>query len=194
MNSMDLEKKIQLNSILDEYIKENALNISDNNYKITNGKSSYTVTKKFFDKPHEKVTGTTTEVIGIGSYDDNNLTLVVMLNPKTFTTGLEKRDQEMDKFFKSEAIFTINDLQLNKAEGEDLRIDQKITGKVLVNGLEKNIDFQVTGLLTDNSVTAEGIAEAKISDFGITPPNLLNVYTMDDAVTLNFEINAIKSQ
>ena len=50
-------------------------------------------------------------------------------------------------------------------------------------------------MLTDEKFTAEGSTQINMSDFGITPPSALGIFTVEDPTTLKFNVvgNALEN-
>ncbi len=144
-------------------------------YKISEKSSvSYTLIKKFLQKEHETIIGTN---------------IIVQVDPKSFSTGVDKRDIDVKSYFTTDAIFIIKNLPIS-INNESFQLE--VPGVLMINGYTLNLMFDVSGTLKDNELKAIGTTTAKISDFGITPPNLANIYTVDDEVNLSFDIIAIK--
>lgn len=160
-------------------------------YKISEKSSvSYTLIKKFLQKEHETIIGTSNIVQGYGSLDNENIAnIIVQVDPKSFSTGVDKRDIDVKSYFTTDAIFIIKNLPIS-INNESFQLE--VPGVLMINGYTLNLMFDVSGTLKDNELKAIGTTTAKISDFGITPPNLANIYTVDDEVNLSFDIIAIK--
>ena len=192
VNTNDTDRSVLLSNNLSSLAHEYGIS-TDNAYYFEPGSNvSFRVIKKFFQKEHETVKGTTKNIEGVGIIDNGVANIVVVVDPKTFITGVEGRDREMYKFFSSDAIFIVENLPIELLSNETFIINTIVPGKLMVNGIEKFVEFKVKGNLSEGKLVANGSLDVNIVDLGVTPPSLLNVYSLDDTVTIDFSITAVK--
>lgn len=182
-----VDSKSQLNITVPEGATE---------YEITSGEVSYVAMKRFFAKPNEEVVGVGKKVEGLGWFnkDSREGFVSVVIDPSTFKTGEAQRDSEVLKMLGDNKTIGFSaqiNLSPESISGGEFSAD--ISGELTINGITKDVVFTTKGKISDSSLSADGITQnAKMSDFGITPPSLLNVSTVDDAITFKFKISAKK--
>lgn len=169
---------------------------SANEYVITSGNANYIVMKRFFSRPNEEVTGTSQEVEGTGWFDPESGQgyLNVNLDMATVKTNNNTRDSDVMKMFGDNTAisFVANISNTDIVMGEQFTAE--VPGTLTVYGNQKDVVFNVTGEITEEGLTAQGTSEGhKISDFGLEPPSLINVFTVDDDIDFTFNITASRS-
>ena len=163
-------------------------------YKFTEGSVSYTAQKRFLTKEDTEVVGTTTDVTGSGWYvaETGEIYLMANIDLVNLATDEESRDQDVLSMFDTpEAILVIDVEESSVVLNETFAID--LPGSLTVNGVTKDVTLAVEGTLTEDGFSATGATEFLISDFGIKPPSLLEVFTVDDELVLNFEVVGVVS-
>ena len=165
---------------------------SANKYVLSKGDTTYTVVKKFIKKPTEEIVGINNKVSGIGWFDStsNNGSLYVEFDMKNFETDNTTRDRDILDIFNYtdisiSGIFT--NLELSPGIVTTLRVPLDLN----INGVHKMVEFEINVDLNDDRLMATGKSNVKLSDFGVTPPSLLNIYSVDDNAKVTFEIEAL---
>lgn len=168
---------------------EVAVPVTATNYAFTSATIKYQVTKRWLTKPITDVVGVSSAITGNGWFDKvaKKGFVTASLDFSSLQTDTPKRDADVLKMLKASGInveANFSELALNLGENKVL-----VPVKIAFNGVFRSVDFETTVTLAeDGSVTAVGTATQKISDFGITPPNMAGLYTVDDAVVLSFEV------
>ncbi len=161
-------------------------------FKIAEGSTvSYKALKNFFNKPEEQVTGTSDQISGEGWYYEpaKSAYVMVKLNIDSVKTDNSKRDNDVQKLFTDHNVVFESYLPFTTiTPGQDFETDA--LGNLTLNGVTKVVTFKVKGLINSSGLTAKGTTTIKMSDFGISPPSLVNVSTVDDNLDLNFDIKA----
>lgn len=151
--------------------------------------ASYTAQKRFLEKEDAVVVGTTDNLNGEGWFDlaNQDMYLNAQIDLGILKSDSEKRDEDVLKMFNT----TLATLVLNSVEGEimlDTPFDTTANVTLTVNGVAKEVTFNVTGTVTETGFTATGNGMVNISDFNITPPSMLEVFTVDDGIELTFDV------
>lgn len=160
-------------------------------FNIESGTSSYIAQKEFFSKPTQEITGTTSDVTG--SFSVNAREQIFDLNASiqnTFSSGSGTRDSDVQALLAGPIRIM--------AEGNDIppvlfdsgAASFETSLSLTIAGVTKQVPFAVSVSTEGNTVTAQGSATFAISSFGLTPPSLLNVYKVNDSITVQFDINA----
>ncbi len=158
-------------------------------YVFTGGSTVSYTAKKMLLNHEEAVVGVTEAVSGGGWYSPFEKTLYVgaFVDLSKMKTDSEKRDEDVLQLFTDTlATFIVDKANVSITPGNNF--DLQIPGSLTINGVEKQVVFNVTGVLTDNEFNAKGETTVLMSDFGITPPSLANVFTAGDEVIINFTI------
>lgn len=159
-------------------------------YKLDSGTASYVAQKRFLQKEDLEVTGTTENVTGEGWLDESNNQVYLLANVglDTLKTDSGDRDEDVKKMLNpSIATVEMGPLALSGLTmGE--QFTQTIPLKLTINNVTQIVDFDVTGTVTEEGFTAQGTTNVKMSEFGVNPPSLLNVYTVDDEIGLKFDV------
>ncbi|TXI32200.1 MAG: YceI family protein [Niabella sp.] len=163
-------------------------------YLVKSGEASYTVNKKFVGKPAGKVTGSTSSVTGKGEYDETKgtLSLKAEVDITALKTDSDMRDADVRKIFgeNKTATFMVNDFAVKK----DANIDTSVKGNLTLNNVTKPVEFKITGTWNENTVNVEGMTTINMQDYNITPPSVVNVYTVDPMTELKFKVIAELNQ
>jgi polyisoprenoid-binding protein YceI len=77
-------------------------------------------------------------------------------------------------------------LDATPAEGEDVRGQGK--GRLTVHGVTREVDLSVTGRWTGETIQVAGQLPVKMSDFQIEPPRLGPVVSIEDGLTVDFNL------
>ena len=160
-------------------------------YDLSSATVSYTAQKRFLEKEDAEVVGTTSAVTGSGWLDAVNNAFYFMANLEftDLATDSPKRDADVAAGFFDDTAVSIT---VNVEEEAGLVLGEEVTLEVPVllniNGVERSEIFEVTTTVTEEGYAASGSSSIMMSDFGINPPSLLNVYTVDDEIELSFDI------
>ncbi len=159
-------------------------------YTITEGTVKYIANKVFIATGPSDVEGVNTTIAGNGYFDPVTMMGRVEANFSfsDFTTGNPTRDSDLFQNYVSEKDIIISGdfTNLTMIEGTDQTAVLPLN--VTINGVSKQVDFNVTYNVTPEALIASGESRIKMSDFGIKAPNLLNVYTVEDEVAINFDV------
>jgi len=152
--------------------------------------ASYTVQKKWFNKPTEKVTGTTGDVTGTINVnaEKTNVTLSAVVQT-TFASGNGKRDTDVAKLLGDTVTVRGESLSLPASFSSAESATQNMPLMLTMNGVTKSVPFNVT-LKNGEVVSASGSATISSDDFNLDLPSIANVYTVDKSIMIAFSINA----
>jgi polyisoprenoid-binding protein YceI len=156
--------------------------------------ASYTVTKVFVGKPQAEVVGVTEEVQGAGWYDDasKKFYLKADIALDKLKSDSEKRDEDiMPLFTPATATIELNGDNMNGAISMTEPFETQLTADLTIGSVTKPVTFDVKGTLDDSKFTAEGTTEVMMSDFGITPPSALDIFSVEDKTTLKFNVEGL---
>jgi polyisoprenoid-binding protein YceI len=73
-------------------------------------------------------------------------------------------------------------------DGEEVSF--QLTGDLTVRDVTKNVTFDVTAVLTGDTIQGTATLPLNMTDFGITPPDFANTLTVADAFTIEVELTA----
>lgn len=161
-------------------------------YVLSSGSSvSYRITKLFIGQPAQEVVGTGTGVIGNGSLskDGKHIKVNAQIDLTSIKTDSPKRDSDVLKLFKSTLAELTADVDLSNPVTLGDSTTSDVPANFTLNGVTKEITLSVAGQATDKNFTAKGTSKVKLTDFGINPPSLADVFTVSDDITFEFTIN-----
>lgn len=163
-------------------------------YDINKGNVSYTAQKRFLQKEDEEVVGTTADINGAGWIDteDGAVFIEVEGNLTNLATNDSGRDKEVLEMFNDSSIKIIVDANVSGDVEIGEPFDTDITSDVTINGITKEVTFKVTGEVDEESFSAVGTAVVDMSDFGIEPPSLAGINTIDDAIVIGFDVSGVR--
>ncbi len=156
-----------------------------------NSEASYTVTKVFVGKPQATVVGVTEDVEGAGWYDveGKKFYLKAEIGLDSLKSDSEKRDADiLPLFTPATATIVLNGDNSTDAISMTEPFETQLTVDVTIGTVTKPVVFDVKGMLDEDKFTAEGTTLVKMSDFGITPPSALNIFSVEDDTTLKFNV------
>lgn len=157
-------------------------------FEIASGTTAtYTVQKKWLNKPTEAVSGTTSSVSGSADYDAANNVLsnvVVTINPKNFASGSSGRDNHVAGLFTGDMKI----MSKGAISGVEGAFTKTIPLELEINGVKHMVDFDVTGTATSGKLDATGTGKITLSQYKIEAPSILNVYSVDDALDISFKL------
>jgi len=149
-------------------------------FKILDSKLQYVAEKQFLNSKAELVIGTSENPenfnisLSNGLYSGN-----LELALSDFTTSNTRRDSSIKKLIDENISVNFQDLDV------DLSKDiNNLEVNITINGVTKKslTAFQI--IEKDDLYTLEANTEIIMSDFGITPPNVANLYKVNDNVNI----------
>lgn len=155
---------------------------------------SYVAQKVFLSKPTLEVVGTNSSIQGAITIDDEAraVSVHVQIDPSHFKTDSSRRDGDVAKMFDGPISVEGKDITAEGVMGDGNVVSGTVDLNVTINGITKTLPFEITASLENDTISAEGSSEIMMSEFDVTPPSLLNVYTVEDALGLRFDITAKK--
>lgn len=148
---------------------------------------SYTVQKKWLNKPTEAVQGTTSKVSGSFSYnsaDGSVDQLSAQVDSQSLSTGSGGRDGHVARLLGGPIKIASSKLT---GLGPGL-FKKDVPLQLTINGVTKTVTFSVEGNVSSDSMTANGQASINMNDFNVEPPSILGLYTVDENLQINFRI------
>lgn len=159
-------------------------------YEITSGSTDYTAQKRFLQKEDAVVTGTTEDVYGYGwiNKETGALNLHAEVSLVALVTDSPQRDKDVLGMFEDPSATLDMDLESSTiVDGEEFSLETPAT--LVINGFEKEVTVAVSGTVVGEEFDATGTFTILMSDFGITPPSLAGVFTVDDEIVVDFDVN-----
>lgn len=159
---------------------------------------SYEAQKTFLGKDPITVVGTSDKVSGYGLLDtsSNKVYLSAHADLSVLKSDSSQRDSDIQSLFSpASATIELKDYTLDGFDSQTSmgsKLTLTIPVMVTVNGITKEYPFDVEAVVTEDEFKASGTANAKMSDFGITSPSLLNVFTVADDLVLKFDVLGTK--
>ncbi|MDP3880774.1 MAG: YceI family protein [bacterium] len=161
----------------------------ENIQAVTSAKASYIAKKGWFNKPHEEVTGSTSDVSGYISYDSESQMLTelnIEIDDQTFSTGNGGRDGDVRKMFSD-----AGNIVVTLAESVELpagEFEASIPLVIEINGVKQTVNFQVQGTVSETSSSASGSADITFEQFGMDAPSAAGIFNVANDLTVEFEI------
>lgn len=155
----------------------------------------YKVQKRFLSQDDAEVVGESTLITGIGDFnlETNEANLYAQVDLTGLSSDNALRDQHVLELFEPKTV-TIN---YNGKFDDEIYFNQdvitKTTFSININGIKKDVDFDVNYFITEKFGNVKGKGKILMSDFNITAPSLLNVYTVDDEIEIYFDVNLTKN-
>ncbi|MFZ5425079.1 MAG: YceI family protein [Patescibacteria group bacterium] len=151
--------------------------------------AEYVAQKRFLNQDDVEVVGVTEDVTGEGwiDFETQNLYLKAMVDLSTLTTDTPTRDKDLQGRF-DDTNATIVLVGIEDEVTLNTPFTTTATAEVTINGVTMEKDVTIDGTITEDDFTAEGSFTALVSDFGMEPPSLLNVYTVDDEIEVRFNV------
>lgn len=173
--------------------------------------ASYIVNEEFFSEALTKlgieagktvVVGTTPGVTGkiVLNYDADEI--IEMAEFTVDMTGLATDQNRRDNWLTENAIETAvfpqatfvstssTGLPDTITEGESYQF--QLTGNLTVRDVTNEVTFDVTAVLTENTIEGTAVLPLNMTDFGITPPDFANTLTVADAFTIEVALTAVE--
>lgn len=141
-------------------------------------------------------TGTAQELWGEFRADPENLhggiTGSVTVNPASFKTGIDRRDQDLRKTLEvdthPEIRFTVREVRASfgsLAERADTHLT--IVGGLSIRGVERPITLTGRAQIREGHAWVRGEATLRMTDFGITPPKKFFL-SVGDQTRVSFDV------
>lgn len=113
----------------------------------------------------------------------------------TLTSDDSRRDDRIRSRWLESASFPTATFVFTSMEGfpagayqEGQAVSFQLLGNLTIRDVTRPVTFQVTATLQSNTLSGTATTQILMSDFGVEPPNLLNILTVADetTITLNF--------
>ncbi len=175
----------------------------------TASQASYIVNEEFFADALSKlgieagkrvVVGTTSGVTGEIQLNFANPEPVEAAQFAVDMTGLATDQDRRDEWLGDNAIesnlFPQTTFTATSASGlsgdvtEGTEVSFQLTGDLTVRDVTNSVTFDVTAVLTNDTIQGTATLPLKLTDFGITPPDFANTLTVADAFTIEVELTA----
>lgn len=175
----------------------------------TQSQASYIVNEEFFADALGKlgiaagkkvVIGTTPGVTGEIQLNFDNPELVEAAQFTVDMSGLKTDQDRRDEWLGDNAIeynafpqatFVMNSvsgLPDNIAEGTELTF--QLIGDLTVRDVTQSVTFDVTAVLTNDTIQGTATLPINMTDFNVTPPDFANTLTVADAFTIEVTLLA----
>jgi len=171
------------NVFLDPKIKQ--INISDS------GKLDFQIIKQFFSTGPKEVVGSTSKFKGLikQNKETNFGEIEVTIDTDNLSTDSLIRDKAIRELLGDTVTFKAEEIDFNPIiESENTNLQSNVRGNLTINEKDSPIDINLTMEKTDNLYNIIGISYFNMSQIGITPPNAVNAYIVQDNVEINFNI------
>jgi polyisoprenoid-binding protein YceI len=109
----------------------------------------------------------------------------ITVDSQAFDSGSGSRDKWVRDFLTHVSI-SGNAIPLTQGSFSEIAIPLTVT----INDASQEVTFTTSVSLDETTLQAQGDAHVLLTDFGITPPDLANIYVVDDALKLSFDITA----
>lgn len=158
------------------------------------------LTKLGIEAGETVVVGTTPGVTGEIQLDFDSPEIVQAAQFTVDMTGLATDQNRRDKWLTENAITTgvfpqatfvatsASGLPASINDGEP--VDFQLTGDLTVRDVTNSVTFEVTAVLTNNTIEGTATLPLKMSDFGITPPDFANTLTVADDFMIEVALTA----
>ena len=171
--------------------------------------ASYIVNEEFFAEALTKlgieagetvVIGTTPGVTGEIQLDFNAAEIMQAAQFTVDMTGLATDQNRRDKWLTENAITTgvfpqatfvatsASGLPASINDGESVNF--QLTGDLTVRDVTNSVTFEVTAVLSNNTIEGTATLPLKMTDFGITPPDFANTLTVADDFRIEVTLTA----
>lgn len=174
-------------------------------YQIASAQStaSYSVYEDliFQNKPNNDAIGTTRNVTGNFQISTGNAPLVtgmtIKVDLRTLQSDSSMRDRHvqdsLDTTTYPYATFvsvSTQGLPANYTDGQ--AVNFKLLGNLTLHGKTNGETFVIQGKVVGNTITGTATTTVYMTDFGVQPPNLANIVSVQDktVITLNFTAQA----
>jgi polyisoprenoid-binding protein YceI len=152
------------------------------------------------DAGENVVVGTTPGVTGEIQLDFDSAEPLQSAQFTVDMTGLQTDQNQRDDWLEDNAIqtnaFPESTFTATSATGlpETIQDGQEVSfqlnGDLTVRDVTKNVTFDVTAVISGNTLQGTAKLDLNMTDFGITPPDFVNTLTVNDPFTIEVEITA----
>lgn len=159
------------------------------------------LTKYGISAGQSNTTGSTQEIAGQLQLDLGNLSaplgdnrFTVQINTLKSNQGLRDRwirsnGPKLNGFPTAEFVATgVEGAPASYMEGQEVQF--KLPGNLTVRNITQPVTFDVTATLEGNTISGTATTRARLSDFGIEPPNFANTLVVGDQFTIEVQITA----
>ncbi len=177
-------------------------------------KASYIVDEEFLDSALDKLeilpgpvtaVGTTQQVEGHLQLNSNDLTDPQVLGPNSFTVNIESltsdderrddriREHNLESSIYPLATFTatsIDGAPAEYAQGEEISF--QLLGYLTAREITLPITFDVTTILTDDTIEGKMSTNVQMTDFGFDPPDWAGIRTVENDFTIEVEFKMVE--
>lgn len=165
--------------------------------------ASYEVDEEFFNRDVRFFTaiGVTNEINGQfqANFQGDQIELEsgqFTVDLSTLTSDSPRRDRAIrERWLESNtyplAEFTVTevrDLPETYTEGEAMMFT--VIGDMTIRQVTRPLEFDMTAQVAGDTITGTGTTNLLMKDFGFDPPNILNILTVTDGVTVTMEFTA----
>ncbi len=163
---------------------------TDGSYAISDGVSTYIVKKEFLGKPKQDIIGSTSDVGGTIVIANDAVTVDATIQ-NTFSTRNSGRDGEVKKLLQGPITVKTSGATVTnaKALATGKSFEETINLDLTIAGVTKSIPFSISVVPNGDNLGVTGAASFNMeTDFGITPPSILNVYKVNPSMTVLFKL------
>lgn len=164
--------------------------------------ASYTVNENLIiqDKPNNNAVGTTNAIQGSFHIRTDPSPLVTAMNVtvdlRTLQTDSARRDNyvrqhtlETDTYpYATFVSVSTQGLATNYSDGQTVHF--QLTGNMTMHGKTNKEVFDVQGKVVGNTITGTATSTIYMTDFGIEPPNLINIAIAQNKVLITITFTA----
>ena len=119
---------------------------------------------------------------------------------RTLTSNESRRDNrirrqwlESEKYPYAEFVSTeAQNLPASYTEGQEVSF--KLVGNLTIREVTRPVTFDVTGKLVGDTVTGTATTQIMMKDFGVDPPSIAGMLTVQDGVTIRVNFTAKEGQ
>jgi polyisoprenoid-binding protein YceI len=161
---------------------------------------SYHIREEFADiASMVTAVGSTGAVTGEIQLDGDNLPLLEGFTISVDLRGLRTDDPMRDEKLADQwlvtneypyATFTATHFNGLESVDEGYEVALQLTGDMTIRDTTRPVTFSVNALLDGGVITASGEAVIRMTDFGITPPNLFGFVKVEDEVKITVDLVA----
>jgi len=118
---------------------------------------------------------------------------------RTLVSDSSRRDNYLYTNTLETQIFPVATFVLSKVEGLDGPLTEtettfRLIGDLTFHGVTKPVAWDITASLVDDAIRGEAVTVFEMPDFGITPPKVGPVVSLDETVKLELELVLKPSQ
>lgn len=156
-----------------------------------NSTASYSVGERFFGKDVDvtavgKTSGFVGEIVLAGGVIKPS---VIQVDLSVLKSDEDRRDnrvrQALDTATHKYAVFSITGAEGNPVLKEGQEVTLKLQGNMKIKGTEKPVVFDTKAKLSGDTLTLNATTNFTMTQFGVTPPNILNFVSVKDEVKLD---------